>query len=77
MKSGLTIDDLIEPYWASIRRARAAGTEGHPHEGTRPMPAAIKQPVPLPEPITLEGDGPSASDIVLGDREDSQEMGRP
>jgi hypothetical protein len=28
-----------------------------------------KSPGPLPEPIRLEGEGPSASDVVLDDRE--------
>lgn len=72
MKPGLTIDDLIAAYGPSIRRAKAAGTEGHPHDGTRPIPAAIKKPGPLPEPIKLEGEGPSASDIVLGDRDEGR-----
>jgi hypothetical protein len=31
----------------------------HPH----------KRPGPLPEPVSQEGNGPSASDIVLGDQE--------
>jgi hypothetical protein len=29
----------------------------------------FRRPDPLPEPIQLEGDGPSASDLVLGDRD--------
>jgi hypothetical protein len=77
MKPGLTIDDLIALWGPSIRRAKAAGTEGRPHDGTRPMPPTIKKPGPLPEPIQLEGEGPSASDVVLGDREGSREMGKP
>ena len=67
-----TIDDLIAAYGPSIRRAKAAGTDRHPHDGSRPMPPTFKHPGPLPEPIKLEGEGPSASDIVLGDRDEGQ-----
>ena len=39
--------------------------------GERPTPEnPLKKPGPLPEPTRLDGEGPSASDIVLGDLED-------
>jgi hypothetical protein len=38
--------------------------------GERPTAEnALKRPGPLPDPVKLQGEGPSASDIVLGDRE--------
>ena len=40
-----------------------------PHGTGKGMAGLLKRPGPLPEPIRLEGEGPSASELILLDRE--------
>lgn len=40
-----------------------------PHGAGKALASALKRPGPLPRPITPRGEGPTASDLVLSDRE--------
>ena len=66
--------DLSEAALAETRRAlglRNLKTLAELLEGTEPAPGTLLPcpPGPLPEPIPLTGEGPSAAEMILADRE--------
>lgn len=75
MKPGLTIDELIALYKSSIE---ALGPDKKPHGGSRPASFnSMRSPSPHPISIKPQGEGFSASDQIMVDRDVPILTGQP